>query len=90
MDTGRIGVVSQHYGFFSIKGKTHEISLVLDGELDPQGRFDGDVNFELYDERTGDFVDSFSTYIEDTAYNRVVQYKRLPRNSRGGMGGALN
>jgi hypothetical protein len=74
MDPGRIGVVSQHYGFFNVNGKTREISLVLDGELDSQGRFDGDVTFDLYDEQTGDFIDSFSTYIEDAAYNRVVEY----------------
>lgn len=74
MDPGIIGVVAQHYGFFLINGKYHEISLVLDGELDKQGRFDGDVIFELYDAQTGEFVDSFYTYIEDVAYNRVVNY----------------
>lgn len=74
IDPGITGVVAQHYGFFLINGKYHEISLVLDGELDKQGRFDGDVIFELYDAQTGEFVDSFYTYIEDVAYNRVVNY----------------
>lgn len=74
MDPGRIGVVAQHYGFFLINGKYHEISLVLDGELDKQGKFDGDVNFELYDAQTGEYIDSFYTYIEDVDYSRVVKY----------------
>lgn len=74
MDPGRIGVVAQHYGFFYINGNYHEISLVLDGELDKQGKFDGDVIFELYDDQTGEYVDSFFTYIEDVAYSRVVKY----------------
>ncbi|MDQ0063312.1 copper amine oxidase N-terminal domain-containing protein [Paenibacillus harenae] len=74
MDPGKIGVVAQHYGFFLINGKYHEISLVLDGELNKQGNFDGDVIFELYDDQTGEFVDSYYTYIEDVAYNKVVKY----------------
>lgn len=74
MDPGSVGVVAQHYGFFLINGKYHEISLVLDGELDKQGNFDGDVIFELYDAQTGEFVDSYYTYIEDIAYNQVVKY----------------
>lgn len=74
MDSGIIGVVAQHYGFFLVNGKYHEVSLVLDGELNEQGTFDGGVIVELYDAQTGKFVDSYYTYIEDVAYSNVVNY----------------
>ncbi|MDQ6419587.1 hypothetical protein RB620_09105 [Paenibacillus sp. LHD-117] len=74
MDAKRIGIVAQHMGFFRVNGKIREVSMIIDGELNASGKFDGTYYLELYDENTGDFIDDVVGEIKNIAFDKTVQF----------------
>ncbi|MHA6482611.1 copper amine oxidase N-terminal domain-containing protein [Paenibacillus sp. strain BS8-2] len=74
MDAGRVGIVAQHMGFFRVNGKIREVSMVIDGELNASGTFDGYFYLELYDENTGEFIDDITADITNIAFDKIVKF----------------